>query len=192
VTRSDDTLLEPIGKTPDGIRIFQRVGTGFSLVIEGRPGGTRSPIGSTTFNSDPNDPTALPYLLIEASRSLGDGSADVCDDSIAMSGGVPAVNPPDFSTSQQVADAINDFACRFKDGGGARSGRGAAEACTSFPDGSYHLIFSNGATPSTIQFCGQITGPIAFPAGDTLVTARIRDLANHISSPAQIIIRVGP
>lgn len=137
----------------------------------------------------------MPDLLIEASQPLGDGSLAVCDDAAPAFGGVPAVNPPDFSTTQAVVDAINDFACRFKDGGGSPGGRVAKDACTLFPDGFYHFLFPPDGTvahPSTIQFCGQIGAPLAFPTGDTLITARIRDLAGNVSSPARLIIRVAP
>jgi hypothetical protein len=176
------------------IRIYERPPWGFWLVIEGRPGGTDAPIGTSTFNWDPLGPATLPYLLIEASRPLGENpTATVCDDSPGMFGGVPAIDPPDFSETQRIADAINDFACRFKDGVGMRNGRAGNDACTLFEDDfpPYHFV-SPGApqSPSTIQFCGQITEPIAFPLGDTLVTARIRDTAGHVSAPAQLIIRV--
>ena len=194
VTRADDTLVDPSGQTNDGVPIFQRPTAGFSLVIEGRPGGTGSPIGMSTFNWDPQDPTVLPYLLIEASMPLGaDPTTTVCDDSPGMFGGVPATNPPDFSPTQQVADVVNDFACRFKDGSGTRNGRAANDACTQFPNDFPPYHFLNPDAPqfvSTIQFCGLVTNPIAFPSGDTLVTARIRDLAGHVSRQSQIVVRV--
>lgn len=119
----------------------------------------------------------------------------VCDDSAPDLGGVPAVNPADISTTQPVADAINDFACRFKNGRGVPTGRGAKEACTAFSDGVFHFLFPPDPTvkfPSTVQFCGQIDALLAFPTGDTLITARIRDLAGNVSRPARLIIRVAP
>ncbi len=195
VTRSDDTLLTRSG-TSGGIPIYQRSSTDFSLVIEGRPGGTGSPIGTSTYN--PGGPTDLPYLLIEASKPLGQNpTAAVCDDTPGMAGGVPALpDAPDFSPTQQVADVINDFACRFKDSSGTRNGRGPSDACTLFENDfpPYHFVNPMApAFPSTIQFCGLITPPIAFPVGQTTVTARIRDLAGNVSNPAQIIISVpGP
>ena len=194
VTRSDDTLVDPSGQTIDGVPIFERSSSGFSLVIEGRPGGTGSPIGLSTFNWDAQDPTMLPYLLIEASMPLGaNPTSTVCDDSPGMFGGVPATDPPDFSPTQQVANVINDFACRFKDGSGTRSGRTIADPCTLFPNDFPPYHFLNPDAPafvSTIQFCGLVTNPIAFPSGDTLVTARIRDLAGHVSRQSQIVVRV--
>jgi len=152
-----------------------------------------SPIGTSTFNWNPTDPTVLPYLLIEASRPVGNGSTAVCDAAAPNFGGVPAVNPPDFSTTQAVAAALNDFGCRFRNGGGGSSGRGLRDACTAFDDGSYHFVMAPGPGvlhPSTIQFCGLIDRPSAFPTGDTLLTARIRDLAGNLSAPSSVVIRV--
>jgi hypothetical protein len=163
VARADDTLVSPSGTTPTGVPIFERARYGFSLVVEGRPGGANSPIGTSTFDWNAADPTVLPYLLIEASRPLGDGSPAVCDDAPPALGGVPAVNPPNFSSTQAVADAINDFACRFRNGVGGSVGRGRADACTSFDDGSFHFVFAPNPTvphPSTIRFCGLIDAPL--------------------------------
>jgi hypothetical protein len=189
VINGEDIPVLPVGTAEDGTPIYQRPAYNFSLVIEGRPGGTKSPIGTSTFNWDQYDPTVLPYLLIEASEPLGTNpTTTVCDDSEGMFGGVPATDPPDFSLTQTVADVINDFACRFKDGGGTRNGRGTNDACTQFPDDwpPYHFVDST----STIQFCGLITPPIAFPVGDTRVTARIRDVAGNRSAASTILIRV--
>lgn len=187
MTRADDTLVASTGTLPDGTQIFERsAGHGFSLVLEGRPGGTGAAVGNSAFNWNPNDPTVLPDLQMEVSRPLGDGSTAVCDDSGSMLGGVPAINPPDFSPIQSVADAINDLACRFTNETGSPGGRNGSNACTLFADGTFHF---EDAT-STIQFCGQIDAPVSFPVGDTLVTARIRDVAGHLSAPASILIRV--
>ena len=187
--------MPPSDATPDEVPIFERPSYGFSLVVEGRPGGTGSPLGMTTFDWSPTDPTILPDLLIETSRPLGNGSVDVCDDAEPLFGGIPAIDPSDFSTTQAVADAVNDFACRFKDGFGSPGGRAARDACTAFADGSFHFLFPPDGIvkhPSTIQFCGQISSPLAFPAGDTLITVRIRDLAGNLSEPERLVIRVAP
>lgn len=100
-------------------------------------------------------------------------------------GGVPATNPPDFSFTQPISNAINDFACRFLNGTGAYLGRQRDEACTMLANGNFQFI-SAGAT---VQYCGTIGAPFKFPSGDTLVTARIRDNGGNLSAPAQIIIR---
>jgi hypothetical protein len=188
IVRADDTLVDPAGTTPDGVPIYERsFGSGFSLVLEARPGGTRSDLDPSTFNSNPADPRVLPGLQIEASRPLGDGSSTICDDTAPTQGGVPAVNPPDFSPTQAVANAINDLACRFKDGFGLRGGRTKLQdACTAFEDGGFRFA----AAGTTIQYCGLIDDPVSFPPGNTVVTARVRDLAGNISLPSQIVVRV--
>jgi hypothetical protein len=126
----------------------------------------------------------LPDLQVEASNNLGDGSPAVCD-----AGGVPAVNPFDFSAAQ--APTINDFACRFKDGeGGAPLGiTNPTKACT-VPSQSGTASFVDRS--SKIQFCGLIDKPFSFPVGDTVVGARIRDTAGNVSGLATIVIRVLP
>jgi len=159
------------------------------LVIEARPGGTRANLGSSTF-----DPTGLPDLQIEASNMLGNGSPYVgsppyvCDDTGPTPGGVPAVTVFDFSAAE--AAAINDFSCRFKNGSGAYAGRNARDAdavCTKFPPGEiYHAVDPT----STIQYCGVVTDAIEFPNGDTVVAARVRDVAGNLSAISTIIIRV--
>lgn len=188
VAYSDGTLIPQPNDVIDGIPIYERPSFGFWLIVEGRPAPTRVALGSSTFNWNPDDPTVLPDLQIEVSNSLGKGSADVCDDPPSMLGGVPAVDPPDFSVKQSVADAINDFACRFGDEhmGITKSG----DACTLFfPEERYHFVNST----STIQYCGLIDKPFGFPAGvSTLVTVRIRDISGHLSNPARLMIRVAP
>jgi hypothetical protein len=88
-----------------------------------------------------------------------------------------------------VANAINDLACRFKDGFGLHSGRTKiSDACTTFEDGGFRFK----APGTTVQFCGQINEPLVFPAGDTTVTARVRDVAGNLSLRAQIVVRVSP
>lgn len=188
VVRADDTLVDPTGTTADGVPIYERTfGSGFSLVLEARPGGTKSDLDPSTFDSNTADPRVLPGLQIEASRQLGNGSSLICDDTAPTLGGVPAVNPPDFSPTQAVANAINDLACRFKDGFGLYSGRTKVQdACTTFEDGGFRFK----ATGTTIQYCGFIDDAVSFPPGDTLITARVRDVAGNISFTSRIVVRV--
>jgi len=172
--------------TGDGLLIYERgFGSGFSLVVEGRPGGANTPVGSETFNWNPADPNSLPDLQIVVSRQLGNGSTAVCDDTPPNLGGVPAIDPPMFTGSQAIADALNDLGCRFKDGSGVAGGRTADEACTIFPDGRFRFVGQ-----STIQFCGLIDEPLVFPSGDTTVTAQIRDTAGRLSAPMSIVVRI--
>jgi hypothetical protein len=98
------------------------------------------------------------------------------------------VNPPDFAASPENIAAINDFACRFRDGEGHPSGVGPADACTLFPSGDF--AFVNQA--STVQFCAQVSRLFAFPEGDTVLTVRLRDVLGNVGPAAQIVVRVLP
>jgi len=172
-------------------------GTGFSLVVEGRKGGGQD-VGISTFNYDPNDPTARPDLQVIASRPLGaNPTTAVCDTMPPSVGGVPAVNPPNFSITQPISDAMNDLGCRFVDGTGLPQGRGSsADACTAATDGTFRFVCNTASSPgctsgmTTIQFCGAVNTPFAFPQGDTLITVLLRDRAGNLSLPGQMIIRV--
>jgi hypothetical protein len=191
VARADDSLVDSSGVADDGSLIYERSAYDFKLVIEGRPGGTLADVGSSTFNWDPTNPTTLPDLQVEASKDLGTGpgigSPAVCDDTGPTPGGVPAVNPFDFSPA--AAPAINDFACRFKDGSNARQGiTDSSFACTKIPP-SDTPQFVRGSG-SKIQFCSLVDQPISFPVGDTVVAARIRDIAGNVSQVHTLVIRV--
>ncbi|HUI26279.1 MAG TPA: hypothetical protein VL403_09380 [Candidatus Kryptonia bacterium] len=172
-------------------------GNSFSLVVEGRKGGGQD-VGSSTFNYDPGDPTVRPDLQVIVSRPLGSNpTTAVCDNVAPMVGGVPAVNPPDFSFTQPISDAINDLGCRFVDGAGQPLGRTASsDACTVSSDGIFRFVCNTANSPgctkgmTTIQFCGAIAPPFGFPTGDTLVTVLLRDRAGNLSLPGQMIIRV--
>lgn len=189
LTRSDDTVVQPSGMSGDGVPIFERFfGSGFSVVVEGRRGGTNTALERSTFEWNPVNPSVLPGVQLLVSRPLGDGSSAVCDDSQPSAGGVPATDPPVFATSQAVANAINDLSCRFKDGFGLRRGRDILDACTMSGDGSFTFV----APTTTAQYCGLINEPLQFPVGDTRVTARIRDEAGNTSVSRQIIVRVTP
>jgi hypothetical protein len=43
---------------------------------------------------------------------------------------------------------------------------------------------------SSVQFCLLIARPWAFPAGDTVVAARVRDTGGGLSDPVEIVVRV--
>jgi hypothetical protein len=184
LTRADDVLVPQSG-TQGGIPVFSRLaGAGFSIVVEGRPGP-----GGGTLGASPYDPTVtnLPDLQIVASRNLGNGSPAVCDRLPPQSGGIPAVDPPRFD--QTTVAALNDFGCRFLDGNGQPSGRSRGDACVLFNDGNYDFVQRAG---STLQFCGFVDAVMHFPPGDTLLTARLRDVNGTPGLPQQIIVRIGP
>jgi hypothetical protein len=191
VTRADDTLLDPSGQTGDGIPIYTRVAgttgvaSAFTLVVEGMPGLSGADVGISSYESSL---TTFPDLVVETSRDLGNGSATVCDDPINMPGGVPATSPPDYEETADNIAKVNDFACRFVDGAGNPIGRQASiESCVNF-QGDFHFVDPQ----TTVQYCGVINVPLGFPLGDTIVTARLRDVLGNLGPQAMIIIRVVP
>ena len=156
------------------------------IYAEFKRGQTLRPIGTQTFNSNPSDPNLLPDFQIFALEKLGNGSSAVCDDGPAPFrpiGGVPGVNPPMFGGTQQSADAVNDFSCRFN----ART-PGGTGPCT-----RNALGVDQFASPqSELQFCsiGGVGAEIAFPVGDTKLFVRGRDTLGVSGPPASIIVRV--
>jgi hypothetical protein len=148
-------------------------GSGFTIVVEGQPGPSHFAVGDVTFNSQPNDPSALPDLQIRASQPLGDGKAQGCQ------GGVPGTN--DFLQTQPVADAINAFACRFT-------------AHVVMDDSCFIDLLGTGrfiGATSTIQFCStQIDSTLAFGGGDTVISVRLRDVQGNLGPVAMLTVSV--
>jgi hypothetical protein len=185
LTRADDMLLEPTG-TSNGLPVYEPAfGFGFSLVVEAKST-TRFRPGNSTYN----DSGDAPDLQIQATRALGNGSTDVCDDMLPFLGGVPAIDPPRFDMEQSIADRINDFACRFIDGSGEKVARQCSEfnACVLNSAGQFGCV----TTPSdgVLQYCGFIGSALSFPPGDTLVSVRVRDVAGTLGELRQLIVRV--
>jgi len=181
VASADDTLQAPTATSPTGIPIYQRLyGSGFVLIVEAQPGGSLRDVGASTFA-----PGGLPDLQIQATRDLGNGSPAVCDNQ-APFGGVPGIDPPDLGDPSAIADALNDFGCRFNDGTGAPSGRPCSFSCVRFATADSHCVDDS----SQEQFCVQVDMPLQFPDGDTLVTVRVRDVVGHLGPPAQLIVRI--
>jgi len=187
VARGDSTVVEPVDQIGD-IKVFERGGTNFTIVIEADSGTTGLGIctyaPTCDFGERPDD--GLPDLQVLVSEPLGDGSLAVCDDQPPVFGGVPSTSPPDFTLGGDTVAALNDLGCRFRDGFGRQRGRGLFDECTAFDDGTFRYVSSD----SDLQFCAQITSPLELSRGDTLVTARLRDLDGLYSAPMQIIIRV--
>lgn len=185
VTNSDDSVQAPSGSDPHGVPVFERpFGFGFSLVVEARHGSANRPVGNRAY-----DESGTPDLQVQATRPLGDGSAAVCDVGPIDFGGVPAVDPPQLETSAAIVDALNDFGCRFIDGTGQPVGRACPLGCVRFETGEFGCQSGDQAD---MQFCAPVSMPLTFPAGDTLVTVRVRDEAGNLGAPAQLIIRVAP
>ena len=181
VARADDLAQVPDGVDAAGRPIFLRSqGQGMTLVVEARRGSNR-------LNDVAYDPSgSAPGVEIVVSRPLGDGSPAVCDYDPPLIGGVPAVDPPAFRDDQMVRDAVADLGCRFNDGTGAPRGRTASAACTRDAGALYGFL-----DPATeLQYCLPIAKAWAFPVGDTIVAARVRDLAGGVSAAREIVIRV--
>ena len=189
LARADDNLVDPSGTTAAGVPIFTRAnGTGFSIVVEARPGASGVDSGQLAYDFGG---TSFPDLQMLASRPLGNGSAAVCDRTQPDAGGVPATDPPVFAGTAAVVGATNDLGCRFLDGNNNPFGRrGADNSCVQVPFDSGTFRFVGAA--STIQFCGLVDSAFAFPTGDTLLTVRLRDLLGNLGEPSQIVVRVQP
>ena len=186
--RADNTLLDPVGSDDEGRPLYERpVGSGFVVVVEAKEGPSHSRPAANTFNYDAADPSLLPDLQIESNRDLGNGSAAVCDNGPEHFGGVPAIDPGHTElTPEEQAAAFSDFGCRFINGTGLPQGRGPVEACVLFPDAEFGFL----NTSSRVQFCATISRNLRFPEGDTILTARARDLLGIVGPARQIVVRV--
>lgn len=183
LTAADDSLQMPTGTGPGDVPIYERpFGFSFSLVVEAARGDSGRPVARNTLAGGD-----VPDLQIQATRPLGDGSAAVCDGAAPTFGGVPGIDPPRIEEPLAIADALNDFGCRFIDGTGEPLGRICGQGCVRFESGESGCVTELQAD---VQFCGQINMPLTFPPGDTLVTARVRDQAGNLGPPAQLIVRV--
>jgi hypothetical protein len=185
ITRADDGILEPISE--GGIPTFQvPTSTGFRIVVEGRPGPSGAAVGSTALNYDPADPTIRPDLQIITSRPLGPGGLGGCHKDPPDADGVQAVT--DFSSSQAVSDALNNFGCRFVDGAGRSLGRTPDDACLDDQmTGISHFVIPT----STIEFCTEPLPPVlAFEPGVTILSVRLRDVSGAVGPVTQIGVQV--
>ncbi len=164
--RADGTTVEPKSVDRRGIPTYaSAVGSGFILVVEAKPGASGLQPARRVFAYVPGDPKSRPDLEIEATRDMGDGSREVCDRSRPKIGGIPGINPPSFAETQRVSDAINDLACRFETFVESDS------SCTQAKNGDYSFV----SKESTTQFCMIVARAWAFPAGETLLSVRVRD-----------------
>jgi hypothetical protein len=174
VVGADGVPIDPLGEI-NGVPVFFRnSGSGFKIVAEGASGPSGTPPGTVTFDSSPTDPSRLPDLLIESSALLGDGSPSVCD------GGVPAVHPLDFGSTQAVANALNDFSCNFTVATSQRF------ACTQDRFGDTDFLGAG----TQAQFCLQVSRTLGFTIGDSIVSLRLRDSAGNLGPLRQMIVRV--
>ena len=188
LTQSDDTLVAASDMTANGVPIFTRPsGTAFHLVIEGQPGSNHVTVGNSAYDAEL---LSFPDLQIETSRALGNGSTAVCDSAGSKAGGVPGIDPPNFQPTDTSIAIVNDFGCRFVNGNGDPVARNSSDACT--PDSASPSGFAFVNPASTLQFCtSTITKVLQFPDGDTVLTARLRDIDATPGPTAQIVVRIG-
>lgn len=184
IARADDAVLTPALYDAAGRPVFIPVyGQGITIVLEARH--SLRPLARAAYV--PSGGTRGVDFLV--SRALGNGSPAVCDDVPPMVGGVPGTNPPVFSDDPVEIDAINDLGCRVNDGTGAPLARGQGAACTrSQPSDEYAFVDS----ASELQYCLPIAEAWSFAVGDTIVAARVRDVAGVVSATREIVVRVEP
>jgi hypothetical protein len=187
ITRSDYVVVAPTALDEEGRPILDRLdGSGLVLVIEARSGTDGRPVGAKAFNAE----GGAPDLQLLVSRPLGDGSAQVCDKTRPDIGGVPGTDPLVFSDTAAVVDTMNDLGCRVSNGAGEPMGiPSAADACTIPNPTSEEFGFVDAQ--STIQFCLPIAAAWSFQAGETIVSARVRDTAGVVGATREIVLRIG-
>jgi len=163
-----------------GRRIYSVSSNQPVIVVEGAPGMSGFGVGSSL---KPGGSDNRPDLQIEATENMGNGSAAVCDIGAPMAGGggIPGIPMPSFEPGNPViTDALNDFACRFMQ-------FTPGSPCTYVDvSGDAKLITPN----ATIQFCDFIAATAAFPTGDTVVSAQLRDTDGNVGPTAQMVVRV--
>jgi hypothetical protein len=181
IARADGQPTDPIGKNAEGIPIYQNpVGSGFMVVVEGKPGISNLEVGRSIFKYDASDPTQRPDLEIEVDRALGDGNPEVCDARRPKIGGIPAVNPPSFAETKQVSAALNDFSCRFETFIESNS------SCTVDKSGDFSFL---APKESKVQFCMVVARSWNFQDGDTLVSVRLRDIEGNPGPVAHFVLQ---
>jgi hypothetical protein len=183
IAAADGVPLEPNAMDTLGRPIFERLlGHGMIIVLEGRAGADGRQPGLGTVGEP------LPDMQMLASRTLGDGAPQVCDILPPMIGGVPGVANLDFADSASVRNAVNDLGCRFDNGQGLHEGRGdSLDACTRSNDG-FGFAFTDPRTDT--QYCAVVDRAWAFPAGDTVIAARLRDDGDALGARREIVLRV--
>jgi hypothetical protein len=179
LARADGSKLEPKG-TRDGMDIYENsIGSGFILVIEGKPGISNLETGRRVTAYDKDDHRSRPDLEIQVDKQLGDGSKVVCDKRRPDIGGVPAINPASFADSREVADALNDLSCRcevFIE---------SASACTTTKSGDFSFLNKE----SKVQFCMIVAKAWNFQLGDTVISVRLRDKEGSPGPVKKMVLR---
>jgi hypothetical protein len=170
-------------RTPEidaqGRQVFETsFGTGFLLVVEGRPGRSGFPVG--TFVPAPIPDSAVrPDLQVLSDHALGDGNPGIC-----LNDGVPAINPLSFENRAGVTDAMIDVACRF-------NVLHPTVPCTLDRFGDASMVTPGDPPPGSRQFCLPITNVLAFPvATETTMAVRLLDTEGAVGAAREIVVRV--
>jgi hypothetical protein len=183
IARADGRKIDASGKNAQGVPIFDHpVGSGFMIIIEGKPGIGNEEVARGIFRHDPKDPSQQPDLQIEVNRPLGDGSEAVCDARKPTLGGIPAIDPPSFAPTAKVSAALNDFGCRFE----TFIESNASATVNKYGD----FEFLN--PQSKVQFMMVVARSWNFPLGDTQVSVRLRDTEGNTGPVARFIVRYKP
>ncbi len=178
--RADGTPVQPESVDKQGIPTYlTQSGSGFILVIEGKPGPSGHEVGRRLFVHVPGNPNERADLELQANRDLGNGSVAVCDRSRPNIGGIPGINPPSFENTQKISDAINDFACRFE------TFLESEFSCTMTKNGDYQFVSKETDT----QFCLLMAKAWGFPEGDTILSVRLRDTGGNPGPIKKLRIR---
>ena len=177
---ADDRPLQPDDVDDQGRPVYARPhGQGFTLIVEARQGTARRPVGQSTYR-----PGGEPDLQLLVSRPLGDGDAAVCEDD-GTRGGVPAVADLTFASDPATVAAMNDLGCRAYDR------QSAVRPCTRPAASDDDLFAFVGRAGTTVaQFCIPVARAWAFPVGDTVVAARLRDVSGNFGNTSAIVVRV--
>jgi hypothetical protein len=180
---ADDRPLLPSAVDDEGRAVFVRpFGQGMTVVVEARPGVSGRRVGSSTHS--PQGQT--PDLQVLVSRPLGDGDATVCE-ADGRGGGIPAVPSLDFAPDPTTVAAINDLGCRAV----SRRALSGTTFCTRNPfEVASGQPFIAVSRESPAQFCIPIARAWAFPVGDTIVAARVRDDAGNLGPVREMVVRV--
>jgi hypothetical protein len=178
--RADGKPVPP-ANTEGGIPTYiAAAGAGFIIVVEAKAGLGGHEVGRRVFAYMADDPTVRPDLEIISSRDLGDGSKAVCDRMKPIIGGVPAAKS--FAEDQATSNAINDLSCRFE------TFNESEHSCTVTEHGDFSF-----ASPDTQQqFCMIVARAWSFPVGDTILTARVRDMKGNPGPIKKMRIRRPP
>jgi len=177
--RADGNTVEPTSVSKDGVATYtSSVGSGFMIVVEAKPGESGAEVARRVFDYVPDDPKEQPDLQIESNRDLGNGSKTVCDRQRPNVGGMPGISPVNFSQTQHVSDALNDFACRFETFIESES------SCTMTKNGDFSYVSKD----SGVQFCMMVARAYQFPVGETVVTVRLRDVDGNFGPTKQMRI----